>query len=385
MTKNIKRITALALCLVLALGLVACGGEAASSEAASSAASGSEAAAPAFDYSAALEDNGHWAGIKALDYVTLPEDTMHITLSAEAASVSEELINSTIHDILTSMSTEVEQITDREVAMDDQVNIDYVGSVDGVEFSGGSTQGNGTSVTAGSQQYVDDFLTQIIGHKPGETFDVVVTFPEGYSDSTDAEGNAMVLANKEAVFKTTINFIEGDPILPELTDEFVVSNYGPEVAPTFGFTTVEELKAGLRADLLDGQKHEFVNSYLMDNAVVSEVPETMVEHIKQSALADLGMQAASYGMTTADLLAMQGITEEAFLEQMTESATQTAKLYLVLQAIAESEGIEVSEDAAREELGENYDGIVEAYGLGYTNMVMLNTQTMDAVIAGAAA
>ena len=84
------------------------------------------------------------------------------------------------------------QVTDRAVEQGDMVNIDYVGSVDGVEFDGGSTGGAGTSVMAGATNYIDDFLTQIIGHMPGETIDVNVTFPEVYHSAD--------LAGKEAVF-----------------------------------------------------------------------------------------------------------------------------------------------------------------------------------------
>ena len=378
MKQHFSRIIALALVLVMALGLVACGGETPASSAPAD-----EADAASFDYSSALEENGHWKDIDAKKIVTLPEDYMSIKLSAEAANVTDEQLQSMLDDILNSMSTEYVHITDRAVAKDDVVSIDYVGSVDGVEFTGGNTNNAGAIVTAGSNQYVDDFLTQIIDHKPGETIDVVVTFPEDYKDSTDADGNPVVLAGKEGLFKTTINYIQGEKILPELTDEFVKENYGPDAGLGFSYTTVDELKAGLKADMLDAQKHEFVNQYLMDSSKIDEIPASVVDHLKQTALADIAMQAASYGMSTADLLGMQGMTEESFLQAIDEDAKNTAKLYLILQAIAETEGIEVTEEAARAELGENYDEIVKAYGLGYTNLVMLNKTAMDAVVAAA--
>ena len=82
----------------------------------------------------------------------------------------------------------------------DTVNIDYVGTVDGVEFDGGSTQGMGTDLVIGSGSYIDDFEDQLIGAHPGDTVEVNVTFPDPYSLNTDLSG-------AEAVFTVTINGI----------------------------------------------------------------------------------------------------------------------------------------------------------------------------------
>lgn len=81
----------------------------------------------------------------------------------------------------------------------DKVNIDYVGSVDGVEFDGGSTQGKGTDLVIGSGLYIDDFEEQLIGHHPGDQVDVYATFPEDYGKEE--------LNGKEALFEVTINGI----------------------------------------------------------------------------------------------------------------------------------------------------------------------------------
>ena len=79
----------------------------------------------------------------------------------------------------------------------DTINLDYVGSVDGIEFEGGSTQGQGTDLTLGSGTYIDGFEEAVEGHKVGESFDIHVTFPENYGNSD--------LAGKDAVFNITIN------------------------------------------------------------------------------------------------------------------------------------------------------------------------------------
>lgn len=82
----------------------------------------------------------------------------------------------------------------------DTVNIDYVGYVDGTEFEGGNTEGSGTDLVIGSGTYIDDFEEQLIGHHPGDTVDVNVTFPDPYQSNTDLSG-------KDALFKVTINGI----------------------------------------------------------------------------------------------------------------------------------------------------------------------------------
>ena len=81
----------------------------------------------------------------------------------------------------------------------DSVNIDYVGSINGVEFDGGSTQGAGATLVIGSGSYIDDFEEQLIGSHPGDEVDVVVTFPEDYGNEE--------LNGKEALFEVTVNGI----------------------------------------------------------------------------------------------------------------------------------------------------------------------------------
>ncbi|MCD7956178.1 MAG: FKBP-type peptidyl-prolyl cis-trans isomerase [Lachnospiraceae bacterium] len=105
---------------------------------------------------------------------------------ASTESVTEEVVTYSTDTSLT-------------VADGDTVNIDYVGSIDGVEFSGGSTDGNGTDLVIGSGSYIDDFEEQLIGYHPGDTVEVTVTFPEDYGVDD--------LNGQEAVFEVTINGI----------------------------------------------------------------------------------------------------------------------------------------------------------------------------------
>ncbi len=89
--------------------------------------------------------------------------------------------------------------TSLTVESGDTVNIDYVGTVDGVEFDGGNTNGSGADLEIGSGSYIDDFEDQLIGAHPGDTVEVTVTFPEDYGVDE--------LNGKEAVFTVTVNGI----------------------------------------------------------------------------------------------------------------------------------------------------------------------------------
>jgi trigger factor len=124
--------------------------------------------------------------------------------TTEAAAVTTDTGSDDDTDVVLEESEEegTTLYTGTDVAVEDgdTVNIDYVGTVDGVEFSGGNTQGQGTDLVIGSGSYIDDFEEQLIGHYVGETVDVTVTFPDPYANDESLSG-------KEAVFETTINGI----------------------------------------------------------------------------------------------------------------------------------------------------------------------------------
>ena len=90
-----------------------------------------------FDYSEGLDDNGHWTGIRALDYVTLPEDVSALPLSKADIEPTETEIQTQIDTLLNQYAT-TQNITGRAAQSGDTVNIDYSGAVDGVAFTGGT-------------------------------------------------------------------------------------------------------------------------------------------------------------------------------------------------------------------------------------------------------
>ena len=132
-------------------------------------------------------------GIKALDYVTLPEDFGSIALKENDLTPTEDELQQQVDNLL-NQYTSSQPVTGRSAQSGDVANIDYTGTVDGVAFTGGTA--TGYDLTLGSGSFIDGFEDQIIGHNVGDTFDVTVTFPDGYGDSTDAEGNTITLSGK---------------------------------------------------------------------------------------------------------------------------------------------------------------------------------------------
>lgn len=397
MKKIFSRSLAAALCAGMALSLAACSSTAASSQsAASSEAAGSEASSAAsapvdsdplaqkaadFTYSAALDENGYFTGVRALDYVTLPADYKALSVSAADVQVTDDELQTNL-DYILSQFAETEQDTESTIQNGDSVNIDYVGSVDGIEFTGGNTNGQGATVTAGSTQYVDDFLTQIIGHKPGETFDVVVTFPDGYNDSTDANGDPIKLAGKEAVFSVTINYI-AKSVTPELTDEFISKN----IDPKYG-STVEEFKDTVRKDVADANLEKYVTNYLTQNTVYAdELPEAVTEYSSMMVLNYYCGYASAKNQTLTQFIQenLDADSIQALLDSNKEAIDNQAKHFLLYQALAEDQGLDCTDDDVKayfEDLGTtDYSDYQNFYGTNYLRMNAVGDKAFNNILA----
>lgn len=131
-------------------------------------------------------------GIPVFAFLILVGVILFEPFSAKETDVSNTGTEETVEQTLSTDSS-------LEVQQGDTVNIDYVGSIDGVEFEGGNTQGAGADLTIGSGTYIDNFEEQLIGAHPGQSVDVKVTFPEDYGQED--------LNGKEALFKVVVNGI----------------------------------------------------------------------------------------------------------------------------------------------------------------------------------
>ena len=155
--------------------------------------------APSDNYSAGLTEEGYIEGADISKAKDLGLETLKVSLAD--VEFKDDEVNSQVDSLLSQHAFYSDDAT-KEVKDGDTINLDYVGTVDGVAFDGGSTNGNGTTLTIGSGTYIDTFEQQLIGSHPGDSVTVNVTFPEDY-------GNAD-LAGKPAVFECVVNS-KGEP------------------------------------------------------------------------------------------------------------------------------------------------------------------------------
>ncbi len=226
---------------------------------------------------------------------------------------------------------------DRPAETGDTLRIDFEGFVDGVAFGGG--KGEDFSIKIGSGTFIPGFEDQLIGHVPGDEFDVTVTFPEDYQ--------AEDLAGKEAVFKTKVRDVTME-ILPEIDDEFA-----KDVSE---FDTLEELREDTRKNLLTAREHNADNVFSdevlskLADCLEGEIPEVMYDNAVENRIQDFHYRMEQQGISAADYLKFTGTTEDQLREQFREGAVQQVKVSLALSALAKEQGFE----ATAEEIDEAY-------------------------------
>ena len=331
-----------------------------------------------FNYSDGFDENGYLKGVTAADYVTLPDDYAAIAIDAALGEVDEQDVTDYINSNILANFATVNQITDRAAADGDTVNIDYVGTIDGVAFEGGDTQGQGTDLELGSGAYIDGFEEQIVGHTPGETFDVNVTFPEDY-------GNADV-AGKDAVFSTTLNYIS-ETVLPELTDEWVQAN----LTDAMGFADVSELNAFVSNQIsLSNQSGDVYSALYAKASFAGELPESAVNYYRDVLLFGVRNYAQSYGTTmtsivNSGLLGAAYDTVEDFITDAESAINAQVQQALLLQAVAEKQGLTCDTDTLNTEFVRQFgmsdpSYLTDVYGENYVKSQLLNALVMQNLV-----
>lgn len=340
---NVARITGFAVVAVIVLGIVMVVGRQLYIMAIRT--------TPGTDYSAGLTDDGKIEGADMASMLTLA-DYKNISVPADEVAATAEEVEDKINSTLESYK-ELSSDEQLEIADGDEVNIDYVGTVDGVEFDGGNSQGAGYDLTIGSGSFIDDFEQQLIGHKPGEEVTVEVTFPEDYSEE---------LAGKDAVFAVTVN---GIMTTPELTDAFVAEN----LADTENVSTAAEYRAKVENNFYQEHLRDYLTTYVQDNSTVNTYPRKYVKAIKSV----LKYGDNNSGVETED--------EIAYEKELTERAEETVKEAMVYQAVFEDAGLSFDADAYYaeqvEEMGEEY---AEMYGSGYLAQGEMKQMAIDYLV-----
>ncbi len=257
--------------------------------------------------------------INVADYVTLGE---YKGLTVDIMPEDEYIEIRTKQFYFEKVSAE-EGVTDRPVENLDMTNIDYEGKKDGVAFEGGTARNQ--TLLIGSNQFIDGFEEGLIGVMPGETVDLNLTFPEKYGNSE--------LAGQAVVFTVTVNFIAE-------MQESNVAGLGLE-----GVTTLEELRGyirdyGAHTDYLNEFQSGAMNQVMASSVFSGELPEALVEKSRKNYAELFERQAAAYGMDGKSYIEMYGMDYESTLDDYAE---QYVRQLLVVRAIAEKEGLNLSD------------------------------------------
>lgn len=321
------------------------------------------------EYSAQLEDNGFIKGVNASSSINLV-DYNAIEVAKSEVEYSDDEVASAIDS---QLSAHQELSTDESVIATDssKININFVGTVDGVEFEGGTA--DDYDLTLGSHMFIDTFEEQLVGTKAGDQVDVNVTFPDDYQNAE--------LAGKPAVFAVTVN---GVYTAPEFTDEFV-QEYLSEYA-----TTVDGYKQYLKDTHMKDNIKTWLETYLADNTTVTKYPSAYVKNAASTKMYDDEQSyefmnqyyQSSYGQPAyasfSDYIQM---SDAEYQKQLKEDAKTSVKEDLIYQAILEKEGITVSVDDVKAAEGDSYDSSVETYGAGKVAKDFIKDKALE-IVAG---
>lgn len=279
-------------------------------------------------------------------FVKRPEVELGDYKGLEAEHTNPEITDDQVNEELKKAAEQSARLEKAEegavLAKGDYAVIDFKGFIDGKPFEGG--EGKTYPLEIGSQSFIPGFEEQLEGHKAGDDVEVKVTFPETYF--VDA------LKGKEAEFKVHVNDVKRKQ-LPELNDEFAKS--------ISQFETMDELKASIKQQMqlhAIQQAEEAYHEALVEQAVANakvDIPQEMVEQRIDEIVEEVKMNLESREMKLEDYLKNIGQTEEQFRKNYEKTAAEQVRQGLVLEAIAEKEDLQVT----------NQDLSMEVYSMAH--------------------
>ena len=221
----------------------------------------------------------------------------------------------------------------------DTVKLNYMGTVDGVAFEGGTAENQ--TLTLGSGQFIPGFEEQMVGMNIGEEKDLNVTFPEKYHSEE--------LAGKNAVFHVKVLSATRTE-LPKLDDDFA--------ADASEYNTFAEYKDSIVKELNDraAKNNEIaVENALVEKAVENasmDIPQAMINEQTNYLLREMQMRMAYQGLKMEDYLKYTGQTIEQLADMYKGEAEHRVKVELTLDAIRKAEGIKPTDEDVAKQIAE---------------------------------
>ena len=264
-------------------------------------------------------------------------DYKKLGVKKEVIKVAKKDIDGVLDNLASSFAEK--KVTKRAAKMGDEVIIDFVGKKDGEAFQGGSAKDY--PLTLGSKSFIPGFEEGIVGHEPGDKFDLELTFPKDYGMKD--------LAGAKTVFETLLKQV--NEITKPAIDDELAKKCGP-------FKTLDELKKDIEKNLSAQNEHQLEEKYKNDlvDALVKKskvsAPEILIDDQMKMIRSDMERNAASQGMSFDDYLKRAGETNENWEKEARKVAEQRVKASLVLQTLAVNEKITVSDDLVNAKIAE---------------------------------
>lgn len=245
------------------------------------------------------------------------------------------------------------EVVERAAADKDMVNIDFTGSLDGVEFEGGKAKGS--KLVLGSERMIPGFEAGIIGKSTGDKFTLDLAFPEDYHNKE--------LAGKQVQFELTLNSVSAQ-VLPEIDEEFFKS-FGVEEGgePAFREEVANNMKRELKTASRNKLKNKIMDALikLVDIPIPQALVAGEIEQLRSQAMRQFGGgQKIDPSMLPDDLFA--------------EQAKRRVALGLVLGEVIQVQGLKADPAKVRtsvEELASTYESPDEVINWYYGNKEQL--------------
>ena len=274
----------------------------------------------------------------------LPEiklgDYKNLGVKLEKYTATEKDIKQVLDNIVNSFS---EKKAIKRAAKDtDEVIIDFVGKKDDKAFDGGSAKDY--HLTLGSKTFIPGFEEGIIGHEPGDKFNLELTFPKDY--------HMKDLAGAKTVFEVLLKQVN-EVTLPKVDDE-LAKKCGP-------FKTLAELKSDIKKNIEAQNNHRFEEKYKDDlvEALVKKskisAPEILINDQLRLIKDDLTRNAMSQGITFEQYLERGGETIETWEKEAKKLAEARVKASLALQILARDNKINVKDELVEAKIAELRD------------------------------
>ncbi len=264
-------------------------------------------------------------------------DYKKLGVKKDEVKVTEKDVKEILDNIATSFAEK--KAVKRPAKLTDEVIIDFVGKKDGKAFEGGSAKDY--KLVLGSKTFIPGFEDGIVGHEPGDKFDLDLTFPKDYGVED--------LAGQKVVFETLLKQVN-EVNKAEINDE-MAEKCGP-------FKTLAELKEDIKKNLKAQNEHKLGEKFkndLVETLVKKStvpVPEILIEDQMRVIRDDITRNAAAQGLSFEDFLKVNHETLENWEKQAKKVAEARVKASLALQTLALKEKIDVADELVEAKIAE---------------------------------